>query len=183
MTAKPGTYNVDQTNGKLLLHTGRQGMAAKVGHDLVIEAARWNATVTIDGDPSRSEVKATVDARSLEVREGKGGAKPLTDKDRKDIKSNMFDLLKISTAPDITFQSTSVTADGGKVQLSGDLSVAGSSQPVTFDLAVQEGNTVRLTGDVTITQSRFGIKPFSAMMGALKVKDAVEIEADVRLPG
>ena len=33
-----------------------------------------------------------------------------------------------------------------------------------------------------IVQSSFGVKPFSAMMGALKVKDEVEVDLDVRLP-
>jgi hypothetical protein len=35
---------------------------------------------------------------------------------------------------------------------------------------------------MTIVQSQFGIKPFSAMMGALKVKDEVEVNLDVALP-
>jgi hypothetical protein len=34
----------------------------------------------------------------------------------------------------------------------------------------------------TVVQSEFGIKPYSAMFGALKVLDAVEIHAEVRLP-
>jgi hypothetical protein len=35
---------------------------------------------------------------------------------------------------------------------------------------------------VSIRQSDFGIKPFSAMLGALKVADAVDVEVDVKLP-
>ena len=183
MTAKPGNYTIDNSNGKLLIHTGRAGMASKVGHDLVIEATRWNATVNVDGDPSQSEVTATIDARSLEVREGHGGAKPLTDKDRKDIKSNMFDVLKISSASDIKFQSNSVEANGDRITVSGDLTVAGASQPVTLQLTMEDGgDTVRLRGETEVVQSKWGIKPFSAMMGALKVKDEVKITLDVELP-
>ncbi len=35
---------------------------------------------------------------------------------------------------------------------------------------------------MTVVQSEFGIKPYSAMLGALKVKDEVEIDLDVILP-
>jgi hypothetical protein len=45
-----------------------------------------------------------------------------------------------------------------------------------------DGNTARLKGKVPIVQSNFGVKPFSAMMGALKVKDEVEVDLDVKLP-
>jgi ribosomal protein L20A (L18A) len=41
----------------------------------------------------------------------------------------------------------------------------------------------RVRGIMTVVQSRWGIKPFSAFMGALKVRDAVEIVLDVTLPG
>ena len=37
-----------------------------------------------------------------------------------------------------------------------------------------------MAASVTITQSDFGIKPYSAMMGALKVADDVEIRAEAR---
>jgi hypothetical protein len=33
----------------------------------------------------------------------------------------------------------------------------------------------------TVIQSEFGIKPYSAMLGALKVLDPVEIRAEVQL--
>jgi hypothetical protein len=52
-------------------------------------------------------------------------------------------------------------------------------KPGNYNLGPSDG---RLTGSMTIVQSQFGIKPFSAMMGALKVKDEVEINLEVALP-
>lgn len=184
MTAKPGSYTLDPSSGSVVLRTGREGMASKVGHDLVIDAGRWNANVTIDGDPSKSEVNATIDVRGLEVREGVGGAKPLSDKDKRDIKKNIGESLKASQFPEITFRSQTVESTGDtQVKVNGELTVAGSSRPVSFPLSIEEdGSSVRLRGKVPIVQSNFGIKPFSAMMGALKVKDQVEVEIDVRIP-
>ncbi|MDQ1498404.1 MAG: hypothetical protein QOI86_1744 [Actinomycetota bacterium] len=177
MNVKPGTYNLGPSDGSVRVKTGRQGMASKVGHDLTLEAGNWKATLVVDGDPSRSEVKATIEPRSLEVTAATGGAKPVSDKDKKDIKKNISGLLGNDS---ITFTSTSVNVNDTKVKAEGSLSIAGQSRPVTLDLtATPDG---RLSGSMTIVQSQFGIKPFSAMMGALKVKDEVEVNLDVALP-
>jgi polyisoprenoid-binding protein YceI len=181
MTIKPGTYTLGPSDGTVQVRTGRQGMASKVGHDLTLEASNWNATVTVDPDPSKSEVKATVEPRSLEVVAGTGGAKPLSEKDKKDIKKNIAGLLGNNS---ITFQSTSVQArSDSAATVVGNLSIAGQSRQVTLDLAMQpESGAVRITGRVPVRQTDFGVKPFTAMMGALKVKDEVDVGFDVTLP-
>ena len=177
MNVKPGTYNLGPSDGIVRVKTGRQGMASKVGHDLTLEAGNWKATLVVDGDPSRSQVNATIEPRSLEVTAATGGARPVSDKDKKDIKKNISGLLGNDS---ITFTSTSVNVNDTKVKAEGSLSIAGQSRPVTLDLtATPDG---RLSGSMTIVQSQFGIKPFSAMMGALKVKDEVEVNLDVALP-
>ena len=181
MTIKPGTYSLGPSDGKLQVRTGRQGMASKVGHDLTLEASNWKAEVTVDADPGQSQVKATIEPRSLEVVAATGGAKPVSDKDKKDIVKNIVGLLGNNS---ITFESTSVKAKSdASATVSGNLAIAGRSQTVTLDLTIQSnGASASLKGRVPIVQSSFGIKPFSAMMGALKVKDEVEVDLDVRLP-
>ena len=52
MNVKAGTYNLGPSDGTVRVKTGREGMAAKAGHDLTFEAANWKATITIDDDPS-----------------------------------------------------------------------------------------------------------------------------------
>jgi polyisoprenoid-binding protein YceI len=181
MAIKPGTYNLGPTDGTLQVRTGRAGMAQKVGHDLTLEASNWKATVTVDPEPAQSTVQATIEPRSLEVVNGSGGAKPLSDKDKKDIKKNIAGLLGNGS---ITFESTKVQpkGDSGATVL-GNLSIAGQSRQISLDLTVEpNGTDAHLKGRVPIVQSNFGVKPFTAMMGALKVKDEVEVGLDVRLP-
>jgi polyisoprenoid-binding protein YceI len=181
MTIKPGTYQLGPADGKLRVKTGRQGLASKVGHDLTLEAANWKATVTVDADAGQSEVQATIEPRSLEVVAATGGAKPVSDKDKKDIMKNIAGLLGNNS---ITFQSTSVQVKTDTtVTVAGNLSIGGQSRQTTLDLTIQpDGGGAQLKGRVPIVQSNFGIKPFTAMMGALKVKDEVEVELDVKLP-
>jgi polyisoprenoid-binding protein YceI len=103
------------------------------------------------------------------VREGKRGVKPLTDKDRASIvKTIESDILG---AQEIAFRSTSV--EGGGVK--GDLTLAGRTEPVEFDLQ-REGERVRAT--IPVVQTRWGIKPYRGLMGALKVRDDVEVVLD-----
>jgi polyisoprenoid-binding protein YceI len=166
-------------DGSIKIYSKREGMAARVGHDLTLQPTRWSAEVTLDPDDiTRSSVTATVDGHSFEVLEGHGGATPLSDKDRADIKKNVAQ--KILSSPDISFRSTSIESSGdGRFTVNGELTIAGSTRPVRLELG-QNGD--RVSGRVSIRQSDFGVKPFSAMLGALKVADTVELEVDVKLP-
>ncbi|MDQ1686894.1 MAG: hypothetical protein QOC82_3631 [Frankiaceae bacterium] len=175
MSIQAGTHQIGPSNGSLKIKTGREGAAAKAGHDLVLEAKTWDGTVEIGDDAS---VKLTVDPSSIEVESGTGGAKPLGDKDKADIKKSMAD--KILGGSQISFESSDVKVDNGSMNVSGNLSVAGSSNSITMPLTVADDGTV--SGSVTLSQSDYGIKQFKALMGALKVKDSVEVQLEAKLP-
>jgi len=173
-------------NGSVRVYTRREGLGARVGHDLTLQATRWSAEVELDpGDLTRSSVSTTVDASSLEVLEGRGGAIPLSEKDRADIRKNIAQkVLQVDRHPQITFRSTGVeAASPDRLTLAGELTLAGTTRPVRLELQREAGEDAdRLSGRVTITQTDWGIKPFSAMLGALKVSNDVEVEIDVRVP-
>ncbi|HVM01011.1 MAG TPA: YceI family protein [Egibacteraceae bacterium] len=173
----PGTYEFGPHNAKLQFETFREGMAKKVGHDLLLEAGQWQATVEVPDDPTQSVVTASIDTRSINVVQGTGGVKPLSDGDRADIKKNI-DKKVLDTAkhPEMTFRSTNVEVKGDTARVDGDLTLVGNTRPVTLDVTLDQG---RLIATTSIVQSRWGIKPYSGLMGALKVRDdvAVTIEA------
>src|SRR5262249_10020736 len=79
----------------------------------------------------------------------------------------------------IAFRSTAVEVGAGALAIEGELSLAGVTRPVTFDLHVSNGH---LQGTAVVTQTDFGIKPYSTLFGALKVADAVEVALDAALP-
>jgi polyisoprenoid-binding protein YceI len=150
-------------NASLHVHTYREGVAAKVGHDLVIEVTRWDATV---GDGA---IELTADPGSLEVREGRRGVKPLSDRDRKEIVKNIDG--KVLGRDTITFRSTRVEGDA----VEGELTMAGATRPVSLRLETTGG---RIRATIPLVQSEWGIKPYRGLMGALKVRDDVEIVID-----
>ena len=176
MALAAGVHRLGPDNASLHVKTYREGLAAKVGHDLVIEVTRWEATVEL----AQSKVELSADARSLEVREGVRGVKPLTDKDRGEIRKNIDE--KVLQGQPIAFRSRDVRlADGdGPLVVEGDLTIAGSTRPVTARLDVSADG--RISGTIPLTQSNWGIKPYRGLMGALKVRDDLEIAIDARLP-
>jgi polyisoprenoid-binding protein YceI len=180
MTLSEGTHEMGPESGRLLIRTGRTGMGRHAGHDLTLEAGRWEGTAeVVPADPTASSVAVSVDAGSLAVREGTGGVKPLTDGDHTEIQKNIREkVLHTGRHPKITFQSTRIDGTPEEFAIEGDLTIMGVSRPVTVR-AVAEGGRVR--GGVTIVQSRWGIKPYSAFFGALKLADEVEIAFDLAL--
>ncbi len=178
MPLPPGSHAIGPEAGTIQVQTYREGLAQKVGHDLVIEVGKWQATVQAAPDGKLASIELDVDPGSLQVREGHHGVKPLTDKDRADIRKNIDD--KVLRGQAISFRSTALEGDGATVAGRGELSIGSAGRPISFELASTSDG--RLTGSLPVTQSEWGIKPYRGLMGALKVRDAVEIVIDVRLP-
>jgi hypothetical protein len=176
----------------VLVKTGREGLAARAGHDLTLEITQWSAQVTVpDSDASDAvTLAADLDLGSLTVREGSGGAKPLTDKDRRDIQNQAR---KILGSPALArFQSTRVFTSaspsgasspstsppsGGAIE--GTLALNGVSQPTRLEIT--SPGPGRYRGGATIRQTDFGITPYSGFFGTLKLRDAVTVEFEVRI--
>ncbi|MDQ6725078.1 MAG: YceI family protein [Actinomycetota bacterium] len=156
-------------------------MGAKLAHDLVLTANQWSGTLNVDADnPAASSATLSIDARSIDIVEASGGMKGLSDKDRKDIGKNIDEkVLQTGKYPTLTFESTSVSGSEPNFNVAGNMTITGTTRPVNVALAVS-GTDV--TATTAISQKDFGIKPFSAMLGAIKLRDDVEFELHVTLP-
>lgn len=170
MAIAPGTYNLGPSNGKVWIKTGVEGPGARMAHSLTIEATKWNGTAVVGEDPSQSSLEVSVDVEGFEVRDGKGGVKPLSDNDRAEIKKSIMN--KILGPGQITFKSNSIS--GGNVQ--GTVTVKGQSAPITVNVSESGG---KVTANATVVQTAVGIKPFKGPLGAFRLTDAVEVEAEV----
>jgi polyisoprenoid-binding protein YceI len=154
-------------------------MAAQAGHDLTIEATRWSGELTVGDDLAPTALEARIDMGALIVREGTGGIKPLTDRDRREIGATARKTLAADRNPESVFTATGFEPDAGGGTISGTLTLAGATRPVTLKVSQTGQDRYRVTGSVV--QSDYGIKPYSGFLGALKVRDAVSVEADIDL--
>jgi hypothetical protein len=157
-------------NATLTVRTKRKGAASKAGHDLLIEVTSWSATL------DEQSITLTADASSLRVLEGTGGVMALGDDDKAGIAQTIDE--EVLKGTPIEFRSTSMEPGPGRV--TGELELAGKRRPIIFELATSEDG--RITGTATVKQTDWGMKPYTALFGTLKVADEVEIEIDARLP-
>ncbi len=175
-----GMLRFGPDNGRMLLRTGRKGVGSTVGHDLTIEVTDWSVELDVpETGPADATATARVELGSLAVREGTGGARPLTDKDRGEIENNARRTLDVDRHPTATFESTRVVTGDDSATISGTLTLHGVATPI--DVQVREVTPDRYRATTVVTQSAYGIKPYSAFLGALKVRDDVELEIEVRL--
>lgn len=162
------------------MQTGRGGAAAKAGHDLRMHVTAWEATLTIGEEAAGTSLELDADASSLRVREGTGGMQALGDDDIDNIHQTIDD--DVLRRQDIVFRSTSAEhpADGSGISVEGDLTLNRATNPISFDLVIGEDGS--LSAAVVVKQSDWGMKPYSALFGALKVKDEVGIVLEGHLP-
>ena len=187
-------HRLGPENATLSVHTKRGGAAAKAGHDLELHVTAWEAT--LDLDAGTAELSA--DATSLRVEKGTGGMQALGEEDKDNIRRTIdSDVLQ---EQNITFRSSRVERAGGsagggagsaeaaagaaagaagdgRYRVEGELTLAGSTQPLGFDLEVRDEH---VSGQAVVTQTRWGMKPFSALFGTLKVLDDVEVRLQSR---
>ncbi len=179
MAVHAGPQELGTNRGRIVLHTFRDGLAAQAGHDLTIEVGRWSGVLSLNDDLSPASLDARLDLNSLIVREGTGGLKPLTDRDKREIAVTARKTLAVDRHPEATFTATGFKPDASGGQITGTLTVAGTARPLQLQVSRTGPDQYHATG--TVVQSQHGIKPYSGFLGALKVRDAVNVDVDIDL--
>ena len=132
---------------------------------------------------------AELDLGSLAVREGTGGAKPLTDRDRREILATVGPILGAGATSSFTStrvipapaasSSASSSARSSSGAIEGMLTLHGATKPVR--LQVVSPAPRRFRGSATVRQTDFGITPYSGFFGTLKLRDEILVEFEVEL--
>ena len=142
-----------------------EGMLTSFGHDATLRVT--NLSLDIGDDDG---ITADFDPSSLRV------VDDISDSNRKEIERNAEKTLEARKYPKIQFCSVSVVRDGDRARIEGDLTLHGVTNPISLD-AHSDGQ--RWNAKTVLDQRKFGIKPFSAMLGALKIKPNVEVNISI----
>lgn len=181
MAIQPGRHQFGVDSGCIMLRTFRDGLVAQAGHDLTIEVARWSGELVLAEDGSPVSLEVTADLGSFVVKDGTGGIKPLTDRDKREISVTARKVLSADRFPQASFTASEFqpasSGDGGMI--AGSLRLAGQSRPWRLQVSSTGPATYRATA--TVRQTDFGIKPYTAFLGSLKVRDTVEVDVQVDL--
>jgi polyisoprenoid-binding protein YceI len=159
--------------------TFKEGLLAAAGHDLRLRVTRFS--VEIDEEAPR--VAATFDAASLRVDghvvDGRlvseGGPSVA---ERREIEERAArEVLRTQHWPEVRFTSTSVERTGkGALRVVGRLALCGQERELAATVREEPG---RYVAEVRLDQRDFGIRPFSAMLGALRIKPHVLVRLTV----
>ena len=166
----------DQSQAECLVFTFKDGLLSAVAHDLKIGVTRFSV------EADAGSVRAEFDTRSLRVltpmKDGQENPSALNDGDKNKIAEQIVeDVLHSNKHATATFVSRSITprSDGGYT-VSGDFTLHGVTKTISAETRLEGGRQV---ATVELNQPDFGITPYKAMMGTLKIKPSVVIRLSV----
>ena len=170
---------IGQDTGSIEVFTFREGALSALGHDLRLRVWRFDIDLLADS------VSARVEASSLRVVGAMRGGNPadgtLSDRDKADIERNCArDVLEAQKFAEATFVSSEVKQIEGGWSVRGTLTIHGVAHEGTFHVQRKDGRAIARI-DVDIRS--FRMKPYSAMLGALRVKPQVLVVVETPAPG
>jgi len=168
----------DATNAECLVFTEKAGLLSGVAHDLKLRVEQFE--VVLDA----GAISARFDAASLRVvaaqQGGRDAPQALSARDAREIEATIArEVLDARRYPVIAFRSTGIVRDVAAARIDGVLQLHGRERPISFQ-AVRIGD--RATVGVRLHQPDFGIRPYTAMLGALKIKPDVIVRLSLPWP-
>ncbi len=153
-----------------------------VGHLVVSKVhGRFDAfggTVVTDEDLARASVRVSIEAASVN-----------THLSVRDNQVRSADFLDAEHFPNVTFASTAVRDEAGRYFVDGDLTIRGTTRPVTLDLDVNGfspdtfgATRVSFSATTTIDRNDFGVSfnaPIPGLNHAMLLSDTAAINLDV----
>ncbi len=183
MSLKAGAYSLDTNSGNLHVYTFKEGLLSKLAHDLLIDVTDFKVNLDVpEAGFASGSLELEIQANSLKVicalKDGKR-TDALKEKDIADIEKDIGGkVLHPDKFPTANFRSKSIQEKEAGFSVNGDLSLHGVTKSIDFDVDTSGGN---LKGMITLLQKDYGIKPFKAMMGTLKIKNEINIGFDLSL--
>lgn len=168
----------DATRASVEILTEKEGLLGAAGHDLRLRAT----DLVIEIDEATGAVDARVGAAGVHLVAARQGEcdRPeiLGESDRRSIERSLHDeVLAARRHPEIRFRATAVVREPDALRIEGTLSLRGVERPLALTARRDGGEW---SAEVPIDQPSFGIKPFSALFGTLRVKPRVLVR--VRVP-
>jgi polyisoprenoid-binding protein YceI len=168
----------DASSAECWVFTFKEGLLSPVAHDLRLRVGSFWVEVA----EGAGSVEASFDTSSLSVdtpmKDGAPNPSALSAADRLKIAGQIReDVLHSARYPAAKFRSSSVTAraDGG-YDLTGELTLHGVTKPLVARTTLALG---RQQLELTLHQPDFGITPYRAMLGTLKIRPGVQIRLTV----
>lgn len=166
----------DASSARCEILTFKEGLLSAVAHDLCLRVGHFSLELRDD-----ESIVATFDPRSLRVehamKDGRPAPGTLSDKQKREIEGNIAkDVLHVRRHAEIAFRSSRVTGEGDERRVEGTLTLHGTERTIVAKAQRRDG---RWSTEVELHQPDYGIRPYSAMLGTLKIRPAVRVRLSV----
>ena len=166
---------------RMLIHvfTFKAGLLARVAHDLQLTVERFAFTV------QQRRVVGHCDADSLRIDgavtpHGLERGTPDEGDKRQIMQTVRSEILLSDRHPRVELQAELRTPSPTRVQVVGTLTLRGQTQPIEGEFALTSGQA---RAAFELVPSRFGIAPYKALAGAIRLQDRVRVEVELDLAG
>lgn len=154
----------------IYIYTFKEGLLSKLAHDLRLSVTRFDISAR------GTEIEASLDPTSLRVdgvmKDGKIDRSAPSESDRSKIKESVLrEVLRTGDFSEVRFVGRTQSREP-PFAVSGDLTLCGMTRPLSL-LLLSRGD--KMVGELELVPSQWGIKPFRALGGTLKVQDRVRI--------
>ena len=182
-------YEVNPQPSKVHILVLRGGTLSRFGHNHVMSVQQlhgrvWtHPTLTKSGFEFAFPVaQLVIDDPAARREEGSDFPPEIPEKDRQGTRGNMLreEVLDAEHYPQVSLKSVSIAGSAERPNVTARITIRNTSHDVTLTPSLRvDGNRVTVTGEFDIEQTDFGIKPFTAALGALAVQDRLHVKFSV----
>lgn len=185
-------YRIDNDNSWVHVLVYRAGLLRALGHNHVIASKHISGFIHLPPDPAEWHLSLRLSLADFviddsETREllGDDFTKPVSAADQEATLANMLGakLLRADQYPAIRIESESISGDLPTLDIHAMVEVSGRSNPLVFPVLVELGDDnafLIATGETTVRHADLGLKPFTAALGALRVRDQFILQYHIR---
>ncbi len=174
-------YRLDPVLSKFTVQAFAGGVLSLFGHSPTFAVRDFAGFVDFEGDAvAGMRLELTVQAGALQLMDG---VKPT---DRAEIEGRMRgEVLEAAAHPEIRFQAAVAASERiepgrYRLRLGGSLALHGITRPYQADAELRIfDDGVRLRGEAPVRLSEFGIRPVTALAGAIQLKDELRVAFDL----
>jgi polyisoprenoid-binding protein YceI len=166
-------------HGTLHVFTFKEGILARAAHDLRLTLERFQVSLEQD------MLTAVFETASLRVdgtmRDGRLDRSELAERDRLEIEGVIRSrILAVDTYPRARLEAQ-VRREGAVCSIDGELELLGQRRKIAFEARPTGTSADEWEAEVALAPSRWGVRPYSAMLGAIRLADRIRVVARLQI--
>ncbi|MEO8630138.1 MAG: YceI family protein [Betaproteobacteria bacterium] len=184
-------YRIDPQTSDIRLLVYRDGVLSTFGHNHVVSLKDFTGTIHLQPKLAQSRVeldipvdRLVVDDAAVRRDEGQDFASQPSENDVAGTRTNMQSsaLLNVMHFPTIKITGTSGPVDAkNSAMLDLSVQLVGHEIKLTIPATLKlDGDQLEASGEVELTHKQLGLKPFTALLGSLRVAEQMKFKYRIR---